>query len=124
MVISIGHENICCDTRETFEKELSLRMASASAEIWVSENGTREETPCIAVLLENDMAMLTYFNNDGESYVSVGDEKRDDGNVAFSAGQYEVWNYQIIKKDEALAGLMDFFQCKELPQSIKWERVC
>ncbi|MBO6065177.1 MAG: hypothetical protein J6P36_02035 [Lachnospiraceae bacterium] len=82
------------------------------------------ETPCIAVLLENDMAMLTYFNNDGESYVSVGDEKRDDGIVAFSAGQYEVWNYQIIKKDEALAGLMDFFQCKELPQSIKWERVC
>ena len=61
-------------------------------------------------IAENDMAMLTYFNNDGESYVSVGDEKRDDGNVAFSAGQYEVWNYQIIKKDEALAGLMDFFQ--------------
>ena len=54
--------------------------------------------------------MLTYFNHDGESYVSVGDEKRDDGIVAFSAGQYEVWNYQIIKKDEALAGLMDFFQ--------------
>lgn len=68
--------------------------------------------------------MLTYFNNDGESYMSVGDEKRDDGIVAFSAGQYEVWNYQIIKKDEALAGLMDFFQCKELPKSIKWERVC
>ena len=75
-------------------------------------------------MCEVNSAMLTYFNNDGESYVSVGDEKREDGVVAFSAGQYEVWSYQIIKKDKAVAGLMDFFQRKELPRSIKWERVC
>lgn len=124
MVITIGNERVHCDTEEIFEKEISAKMASASSEIWISETGAREETPCIAVLTENDMVMLTYFNDAGESYVSVGKENRDEGFKPFLSGQYEVWNYQIIKKDEALTGLKEFFRRKELPVSLQWERVC
>ena len=59
-----------CKSIEDFESILNVRYGSVVNEFWISDE---EEMPCLAILVNNDFASLTYFPEDGHpGFQSVG----------------------------------------------------
>ena len=122
MVISVGHNNIICETEGDFEKNLKEQLELESAEIWVSEHGLSDEYPCFVILINGKSASLTFFGDDGSCFVSVGGGS-DTEVIPFCSGQYEVAGNQIINKNDALEVLMKFFSDRSRSNSIMWEQL-
>ena len=122
MIVSFEHNNISCDNPNEFEKVIKQLLSLGSAEIWVSENGDRDEYPCMGILVNSTGVSLTHFGEDGSCYASCGEDQKE-GFVSFCGGQYEVQAYQIISKADALKVLIDFYKDKGRSDSIKWDQL-
>ncbi len=120
MVISIEHELISSNNIRDFEISLREKMSLASAEIWISEDGT--DFPCLGILVNSTKAVVNIFFEDGSNYVSTGDEEQD-GYVTFCKGQYEVASYQLIGKEDAIQAILDFYMTKDRSEKISWEQL-
>ncbi|SMC43908.1 hypothetical protein SAMN06296952_1138 [Oscillospiraceae bacterium] len=120
MVISIEHELISSNNIRDFEISLRGKMSLASAEIWISEDGT--DFPCLGILVNSTKAVVNIFFEDGSNYVSIGDEEQD-GYVTFCKGQYEVASYQLIGKEDAIQAILDFYMTKDRSEKISWEQL-
>lgn len=122
MVITVGHNNIICKTSESFESSINEQMKAMTSELWVSEHGGNDEYPCFGILIDEDKASLTFFDEDGSCFVSVGNGSSSE-TISFCNGQYEVTGSHIINKSKAMAILMDFFNNRCLSDSVKWEQL-
>ena len=120
MVIVYEHELINCGSLPDFEKNLREKMSLDSAEIWISGNGTSDDLPCIAILINDTKAVVNIFCEDGSNYVSSGDEDAE-GYVTFCDGQYEIAACQMVDKEDAVQAAMDFYTTKDRSNKINWE---
>ena len=122
MVISVEGELIPCEEYEDYEIGINEMMSLESVELWISETGSPDDFPCLAVLLNGDQAVLNIFYKDGSNYVSSGSGSFDEI-VPFYDGRYEIHGNQIISKTEAVVAVMDFFNTKDRSYLIDWERI-
>ena len=122
MIVSYDHNNVSCDNSDEFEKVIMQLLSLESSEIWVSENGDRDDYPCMGILVSSTGVTLNYFGDDGSCYASCSQEY-DGEFVSFCGGQYEVHACQVISKADALEALLDFHQDKGRSDSIKWDQL-
>ena len=122
MTISCDNNTYQCNTAGEFERALRKLLSKDSAEVWISENGERDEYPCIALLVGEDGAMLNYFGEDGSCYSSFNGTSEDKFE-SLCDGQYEIHTFQIISKKDALKALLDFYQDKSMSSAIKWDQL-
>ena len=122
MFISVESENIGCNSFEEYEKCIFEKMQLKDAEIWISENGTQDDYPCLGILVKDDCVVINYFGEDETNFVTVGNNE-DEEIVSFCNEQYEVAGYQIIDKKSACIAIMDFFLTKDKSDKLEWEEL-
>lgn len=115
---------IDCETVETLEQVLNMRYGSGVNEFWISGE---EENPCLAVLVNNDYANLTYFPDDGHpGFQSIGMETGlDQHEISIfytntPEEEIEVNNDTVIPFSKALEAAKEFFTSTGMPKSIEW----
>ncbi|MBO7451974.1 MAG: hypothetical protein J6U54_16645 [Clostridiales bacterium] len=119
MVISVGHNNIDCKSYEDYSLGVDRVLSSSDAEIWISETGRADEFPCLAILINNDLAFINYF--DGEKNLASVAPSSDEGYIKFCGGAYEVRKDQIIPKDQAGFAIKEFYESCSPSDLIDWE---
>ena len=68
------------------------------------------------------MSVISYFAEDGSNYATLR-EKEEGGFCLFCGGHFEVHACQVIDRQEALKGLLVFYEKKELPEALEWDSV-
>ena len=122
MIVSCGHDIYRCDDAGVFESVMKKLLAEKSAEVWISQKGEQDEYPCMALLVNENNAVLNHFGDDGSCYSSCNGSA-EDGFVSFCDGQYEIHSNQVISKDDALTALMDYFPDNGRSSDIQWEQL-
>ena len=122
MIVSCGHDIYRCDDAGVFESVMKKLLAEKSAEVWISQIGEQDEYPCMALLVNENNAVLNHFGDDGSCYSSCNGSA-EDGFVSFCDGQYEIHSNQVISKDDALTALMDYFPDNGRSSDIQWEQL-
>ena len=122
MIVSCGHDIYQCDDAGVFKSIMQKLLAEKSAEVWISQKGEQDEYPCMALLVNENNAMLNHFGDDGSCYSSCNGSA-EDGFVSFCDGQFEIHSNQVISKEEALTALMDYFPDKGRSSGIQWEQL-
>ena len=122
MIVSCGHDTYQCDDADVFESIMRKLLAEKSAEVWISQNGEQDEYPCMALLVNENSAMLNHFGDDGSCYSSSNGSAQE-GFVFFCDGQYEIQSDQVISKEEAMTALMDYYLNNGRSSGIQWEQL-
>ena len=65
MIVSCGHDIYQCGDAGVFESIMQKLLAEKSAEVWISQNGEQDEYPCMALLVNENNAVLNHFGDDG-----------------------------------------------------------
>ncbi len=119
-----------CGNLEDLENILRFRTDKGLNEfwIWISEE---IENPCMAMLVKNDYAYLHFFPEEGHpGFQSVGQDTDldEDGDSTFYTGsdsgeEVSVPNYAVLPFQMAVNAVKEFFETKEMPQSVDWEEL-
>lgn len=121
MIVSCGHDIYQCDDADVFESIMKKLLAEKSAEVWISQNGEQDEYPCMALLVNENNAVLHHFGDDGSCYVSCNGSDQE-GFVSFCDGQYEICSYQVISKEVAMTALMDYYFNSVRSNIVQWDQ--
>lgn len=122
MIVNCGHDSYNCENVEKFENVIQELLSNDSAEVWISQNGGKDDCPCLAVQINENNATINYFGEDGSCY-STFNGSRNDGFVTFCDGQYEIHSYQVISKEETLTAVLDFYHYKSRSDAIMWDQL-
>jgi hypothetical protein len=122
MIVSCGHDIYQCGDAGVFESIMQKLLAEKSAEVWISQNGEQDEYPCMALLVNENNAVLNHFGDDGSCYSSCNGSAKE-GFVSFCDGQYEIHADQIISKEEAMTALMDYYMNNGRSIKIQWNQL-
>lgn len=122
-ITDITGDSIC----NTFQEcEAHIRQAifqHPDNEIWCSSNGGPDDFPCLAILINNTLAVVNYFSKDNEEMsASIGDLSKD-GEIDFCNRAYRIPRYQIIPANAALNCALEFFRSQQRPSCIEWEEL-
>ena len=116
-----------CNTVEELESVLSIRCGDGVNEFWISGD---KDIPCLAVLVNNDYANLTYFPEDGHpGYQSIGmdTDLRPEGTTIFYTNtqdeEIEVYNDTVVPFAKALEAVKEYFITSTIPSCIKWREL-
>jgi hypothetical protein len=92
---------------------------------WLSHDD--DKYPTLALLVNGDLATLSYFPRESHpGFTPAGGIAGLDksGTTTFSIDtveqETEIWNEQVVAFSTALSVAKEFFDWKELPQSIEW----
>ena len=117
-VISTKGDRICQSKTEIIEIIKQGAALPQGDEIWIS---SKEDYPCLSVLIKGKYACLHYFENDeGDVWQSNGDFNEE---VVFLAANDE-WTapeYTIIPVESAINCMEEFCDTIKRPESIRWE---
>jgi len=124
MKVSHFGGTIDCATMETFEIVLNMQFGSGVNEFWISDE---EDSPCLAILVNNDYANLTYFPEDGHpGFQSVGtgtDLNMEEITVFYTntpEEEMEINNDAVVPFEIALKAAKEFFLTSTLPTCLEW----
>lgn len=122
MKVSTNKGDVTC----TSKKEILEIMKQGAAlekgdEIWIS--GDDEEYPCLNILVKDKYACAHYFEEEGDTVQSCGDDFDDD--VVFLAGgdEWTAPDYTIISFKQAVRCMEEFFDTMECPECIEWDEL-
>lgn len=121
MKVTIGRDGFRCDTMEEYKRCIENVFLYKDAEIWISELGTRDDFPCLGVLVNESHSVVHYFEKD-KCFVTVGKTERADM-ISFCNGAYDICGYQAVTRDETKKVVLEFYQRKKLPVSMEWEEL-
>lgn len=111
----------CTSKKEIFEIMKQGAALEKGDEIWIS--GDDEEYPCLNILVKGKCACAHFFEEEGDTVQSCGDDFEDD--VVFLAGGEE-WtapDYTIISFKQAVKCMEEFFDTMECPECIEWDEL-
>ena len=113
-----------CRTIEELKAVLSIRYGDEVNEFWISGE---EGDSCLAVLVNKSYANLTYFPKEGSmGFVSIGEGAGLDPNAISifytntPEEEIEVRNDAVVPFNIAVEVVMEFFNTRILPKTIKW----
>ena len=113
-----------CKTIEDLERILKMRYGNAVNEYWIYGEDT---FPCLAVLVKDNCASLTYFPNDnhaGFCSITMDDNVDNDGTTIFYVNtpteEIEVDNGCIVPFANALEAVKEFFVSLSKPSCLEW----
>lgn len=112
-----------CNTFEEVFDVLKIRFNESVNEFWITDD--EKENPCLAVLVNNDMANVTFFPSDGHpGFQSAGNDKDAEGYTVFYTNtpeeEIEISNDMIITFEQAVQAVEEFFVTKSKPLCIEW----
>lgn len=112
--------DISCRTVEEAEERIRKSSANPYDDIWISGE---EEFPCLALLVNGNLASLHYFLNDkGDMWQSLGDYREDTEFVA--GGQKTIMPAEcVISMEKALECVRQFCENFERPDCIEWNEL-
>ncbi len=116
----------CLDIKELIET-LKERTDKNVNEFIISLD---EEFPYIIMAVNNDLACLSYFYEENDcGYSSFNNQPflDEDGITIFytntDSEEIEVENCMVIKIEDGIAAIIEFFETNQLPKCIDWEKL-
>jgi len=124
---------IIADVKDVVRHVASLSQLETTLEsryddsncFWISHDD--DQYPTLNILVKGDISYLNYIPKEFDAgYRSVGQRGRDsDDVVTFSISEYsgddlDILREAIVPWSTALVVAKDFFQSKELPNSVAW----
>ena len=116
-----------CKTIGELEKILEIRYGTGVNEYWIYG---KEKNPCLAVLVNNKYATLTYFpEEEHPGYQSVGKDTDLDFDeytifyVNTPTEEMEVHNFSVISFSKALEATKEFFLSLSIPNCLEWDEL-
>ena len=110
------------------ESVLSNKYAQNRNGFWLTHND--EENPTLALLVNGDFATLYYFPREGHpGFVPAEglENVSEAGTTAFSIDaleqESEIPNEQVVSFTKAVTAAKNFFESKQIPQSMKWREL-
>ena len=107
------------ETKEEIAGHIRRSTALPFDDIWLSGDS---EYPCLAVLVNGDMACVHYFEEDGIMWQSCGDFSK--GTVFLAGG--EEWYAPadtVVSIESAICCAEEFFDSMKRPDCIEWQRL-
>lgn len=108
-------------TKEEAADFIRKSASNSYDDIWIYGE---EEYPCLAMLVNGDLACVHYFLNDqGDMWQSVGTCEEE---VAFGVYNEAPGNMPgecVISLDEAIACMNQFFDTLQRPDCIEWREL-
>ena len=124
MKVSHFGGTIDCPTMEILEIVLNMQFGTGVNEFWISGE---EDNPCLAILVNNSYANLTYFPEDGHpGFQSVGmDTDLDLGEITVfytntPEEEMEINNDAVVPFEIALNAAKEFYLTSALPTCLEW----
>ena len=119
--ISCGFGTLNCDNDNEIEQILKKCADNPLDDIWISGEN---EYPCLALLVNRELACIHFFASEEEHYQSVGNEESD-GTTKFYAGgeMAELPNYTVVSLSLAIQCVKQFFKSHNRPSCIKWNEI-
>lgn len=116
-------------TLSEFESILNLRYGENANEFWITKNEI-EENPCLAILVKDNYANVTFFPNYdhmGFQSLSPDDSEKDDEYMVFYTNtpeeEIEVSTSMVVAWDSALEAAKEFFTTLVKPTCLEWEEL-
>ena len=116
-----------CDSLEELREVLSERTEKGVNEFIIS---THEQFPYMIMSVKEKYACLSYFrveDDPGYSSVNANPVLDADGISIFytntDSEEIEVANYSIVKIEDAVSAVEEFFETLQLPKCIEWEEL-
>ena len=122
MIFSSNSGDIECLIEEEIETLIRESSFKPFDDIWI---GSEERYPCLAILINKELACVHYFLNDyGDAYQSIGNYK-ETNTVEFIAGgeKTELPYYSVVTLDKAIECAKQFFLVQNLPSCIEWNEL-
>ena len=108
-------------TREETADFIRKSALNPYDDIWIC--GT-EDYPCLAILVNGDLACVHYFLNDqGDMWQSVGNREEDVLFRVIGEAPGSMPGDCVISLDEAIACVNQFFDTLQRPDCIKWREL-
>lgn len=116
-----------CDSLEELREVLNERTEKGVNEFIIS---THEQFPYMILSVKEKYACLSYFREEdapGYSSINVNPVLDADGISVFytntDSEEIEVANYSIVKIEDAVPAVEEFFETLQLPKCIDWEKL-
>ncbi len=116
-----------CDSLEELRTVLSERTEKGVNEFIIS---IHEQFPYMIMAVKGKYACLSYFreeNDPGYSSVNTNPILDADGISIFYTNtdneEIEVANYSVVKFEDAVSAVEEFFETLQLPKCIEWEEL-
>ena len=116
-----------CDSLEELRKVLSERTEKGVNEFIISMN---EQFPYMIIAVREKYACLIYFREEddpGYSSINTNPILDADGISIFytntDSEEIEAANYSIVKIEDAVSAVEEFFETLQLPKCIEWEEL-
>ncbi len=116
-----------CDSLEELRKVLSERTEKGVNEFIISMN---EQFPYMIIAVREKYACLSYFREEddpGYSSINTNPILDADGISIFytntDSEEIEAANYSIVKIEDAVSAVEEFFETLQLPKCIEWEEL-
>lgn len=103
---------------------LAKRYGAGVNEFWLSDDS--RDDPCLAILVNKEMANLTYFpSGDSVGFQSAGrNAASGDAFIVFYTNtpeeEIEISCDSVISTEEAVKAAEIFFETHEMPDNIEW----
>ena len=117
-----------CETINSMLSILNLRYGKGVNEFWIYGE---DRFPCLAILVNNDYANLTYFPEDGhpgfQSIAMDTDLNMKDISIFYTNTpdeEIEIDNDAIVPFSRAVEATKEFFTSLSLPTCLKWLELC
>lgn len=107
-----------------FSEILQKKYGDGVNEFWITNN--TQENPCLVVLVNKEMANLTYFSDEESlGFQSVGCQtnQKNDYCIFYTntpEEEIEIRRDSIISVDKAFEAAKKFFYKREMPDNIEW----
>jgi hypothetical protein len=124
MKVSHFGGTVFCATIEDQATILNIRFGTGVNEYWISGE---DDNPCLAILVKDDYANLTFFPEDGHpgfQSVGMGTDLNMEEITVFNTNtpneEMEVNNDSIVPFTMALEAAKEFFASLTMPTCLEW----
>ncbi len=116
-----GFETLNCYNDNEIEQIIKKYADNPLDDIWISGEN---EYPCLAILVNEELACIHYFASEKEHYQSVGNEESDDTTKFYAGGEIvELPSYTVVPLSLAIECAKQFFKSNNRPSRIKWNEI-
>jgi hypothetical protein len=128
MIVEHFGGEVECKTIEELASVLQMRYGEESVnEYWIYISG-ETRNPCLAVLVKDDYANLTYFPEDGHpGFQSVGKDTglAPDAIVIFNvhSEEMEISADAVVPFSVAVQAVKDFFETATMSKCLEWDEM-